>query len=81
MKRVDVDRDGVINFTEFLRAVTLQKQVRKEQDDEFILRAFEQCGGNGDKSGKVGLVVGRRWWAGGPMVVVLLRLLRLLLAW
>jgi Ca2+-binding EF-hand superfamily protein len=55
MWRIDQDRDGVISFTEFLRAVALKKVMDTfaETDERDVVAAFEECGGNSDKSGTV----------------------------
>ena len=51
-QEIDRDRDGVISFTEFLRAFALQKiKAEKHSDELNMANAFQECGGNGDKTG------------------------------
>ena len=54
MTKIDMDEDGVINFTEFLRAVAMRKvQSAFDVDERDVVSVFAQCGGNEDKSGNI----------------------------
>lgn len=55
MSSIDTDDDGMINFTEFLRAVAMKKVMDKTEktDERDIVSAFQECGGNEDKTGAI----------------------------
>jgi calmodulin len=54
IRELDTDNNGRLEFSEFLKAVELQKKVEQKQDKESdLLGAFVAMGGNEDMTGVV----------------------------